>query len=383
MERFDVAVIGSGPSGANAAFHLAQKGLKTVLIEKDILPRYKTCGGGLVYRGRKRLSFDVSSVIEREFCEVDSYFHGTKLHFKNERNKPIISMIMRDSFDHLIVKEAQKHGVTLLQGHKVESITMGDYAVIHTNQKPIEARFVIAADGALSPVAKMVGWPETRLMCPALEYEIKVPVADFERLSTTVRFDFDVTPYGYAWCFPKKDHLSVGVGCFAETDKKFSLKSAYQIYLKTIGIHQVLEEQAHGFIIPVTARTDGFVKGNVFLIGDVAGFADPVTAEGISNAIYSGFLVSEAIAESHMSLDKATALYQAKLEENLLPDLLTSLKLSKIFYKQKKLRNFLLKPFGGKVSDMMTDVFMGDRSYPKDLNASIRRNLRKAIFGRL
>jgi hypothetical protein len=71
------------------------------------------------------------------------------------------------------------------------------------------------------------------------------------------------------------------------------------------------------------------------------------------------------------------------LEENLLPDLLTSLKLSKIFYKQKKLRNFLLKPFGGKVSDMMTDVFMGDRSYPKDLNASIRRNLRKAIFGRL
>jgi geranylgeranyl reductase family protein len=350
------------------------------LIEKEFLPRYKTCGGGLVYRGRTGLSFDVSSVIDREFYSIDIFFKGTNAPINTQKSKPIISMIMRDSFDHLIVQEAQKYGVTLLQGQKAESISMGEYAVINTSQQALEARFVIAADGALSPVAKMAGWPETRLMCPALEYEIKVSDADFARLSTAVRFDIDATPYGYAWCFPKKDHLSVGVGCFMKNDFKISLKASYQDYLKTLGIHEVLEEQAHGFIIPINARKDGFVKGNVFLIGDAAGFADPVTAEGISNAIFSGCLVAEAIIESDMNLNRAAQLYQSKLAESLLPQLQTAGKLAKIFYKYKTFRDIFLKLFGNKISDIMADVFMGERSYPKDLKASIFRNLKKIIF---
>lgn len=380
MEKFDVAVIGSGPSGASAAFHLAQKGLKTVIIEKEILPRYKTCGGGFVFRGRKAMSFDISSVVEREFCSVDILFDTKKLHFKTERKEPIISMIMRDSFDHLIVQEAEKLGVTLLQNHKVESISMGDYAQIMTSQGVVEARFVIAADGALSPVAKMAGWVETRMMCPALEYEIKVPEADFERLSTSARFDIDAVPYGYGWSFPKKNHLSVGVGCFMKNNEKINLKAYYQDYLKTIGIHEVLEEQAHGFIIPISPRTDGFVKGNVFLIGDAAGFADPVTAEGISNAILSGVLVAEAIAASDMNIEKASILYHEKLNEKLVPELQTGVTLAKIFYENRNLRNLLLKGFGQQLSETMTDIFMGERSYPKDIKASIKRKVKNAIF---
>lgn len=380
MEKFDVAVIGSGPSGASAAFHLAQKGLKTVLIEKEILPRYKTCGGGFVFRGRKAMPFDITSVVEREFCVVDIVFDSKKLHYKTERPEPIISMIMRDSFDHLIVQESEKLGVTLLQDHKVESITMGEYAQILTNHGVVEARFVIAADGALSPVAKMVGWTETRMMCPALEYEIKVPEADFERLATSARFDIDAVPYGYGWSFPKKNHLSVGVGCFMKNKEKINLKAYYQTYLKTLGIETVLEEQAHGFIIPISPRTDGFVKGNVFLIGDSAGFADPVTAEGISNAILSGVLVAEAIAESQLDLQKATNLYEEKLNEKLVPELKTGVTLAKIFYENRNLRNILLKGFGQQLSETMTDIFMGERSYPADIKASIRRKVKNAIF---
>lgn len=380
MEKFDVAVIGSGPSGASAAFHLAQKGLKTVIIEKETLPRYKTCGGGFVFRGRKSMSFDISSVVEREFNSVDILFDSKKLHFKTKRKEPIISMIMRDSFDHLIVKEAEKLGVTLLQGHKVEQISMGEYAAIQTNHGMVEARFVIAADGALSPVAKMAGWSETRMMCPALEYEIKVPDADFQRLSTSARFDIDAVPYGYGWSFPKKNHLSVGVGCFMKNSKKINLKAYYQDYLKIIGIDTVLEEQAHGFIIPISPRTDGFVKGNVFLIGDAAGFADPVTAEGISNAILSGVLVAEAIAESNVNVALAAQIYQQKLDEKLVPELQTGVTLAKIFYENKNLRNLLLKGFGQQLSETMTDIFMGERSYPKDIKASIKRKVKDAIF---
>ena len=55
MTHFDVAIIGSGPSGATTAFYLAEKGISTVIIEKETLPRYKTCGGGFVFRGRKNM----------------------------------------------------------------------------------------------------------------------------------------------------------------------------------------------------------------------------------------------------------------------------------------------------------------------------------------
>jgi geranylgeranyl reductase family protein len=285
MQSFDVAIIGSGPAGASAAFELAKSGISTVIIEKETLPRYKTCGGGLVFRGRKNMPFDVSSVVEKEFYEVDTYFANTPFKFTTNRNQPIVSMIMRDSFDNLIVEKAKENGVTLLQNHKVLDISFGDIQTIHTSEGDIKAKFIIAGDGALSPVSKIAGWKETRTVIPALEYEVEVPAADFERLSKNVRFDVDVIPFGYGWCFPKKNHLSIGVGVFVKTKQKMDLKKYYAEYLKTLGINEIITEEAHGFVIPVSPRTDTFVKNNVFLIGDSAGFADPILAEGISNAI--------------------------------------------------------------------------------------------------
>lgn len=379
MKHFDVAIIGSGPSGASTAFHLAKKGISTVIIEKESLPRYKTCGGGFVYRGRKNMPFDISTVIEREFHTVDIYL-GKKLHFKTHRSKPTITMIMRDSFDNLIVEESKKLGVTLLENHKLTAISFeNDTATLTTNQTQVSARFVVAADGALSPTAKLAGWKnDTRTLIPALEYEVEVPEDDFNRLKNEVRFDIDAIPYGYAWNFPKKNHLSVGV---ASTKKaKINLKNYYKEYLKTIGITNILNETQHGFQIPISPRTDGFVKQNVFLIGDAAGFADPITAEGISNAIYSGVLVAEAISESNLQLKEAETLYLKKINTKLLPEINTALWLAKWFYEQKTIRNIMLKKYGQRFSEAMADIFHGDRSYPKDIKLKIKEKVKALVF---
>ncbi|MDT8414887.1 MAG: geranylgeranyl reductase family protein [Flavobacteriaceae bacterium] len=384
MELFDAVIIGSGPSGASTAIKLAEAGWKIALVEKEILPRYKTCGGGLVYRGRNYLPFDISSAVERELHQVEIIFGKKRpLIFKAQREKPIVTMIMRDSFDSLLVNQAKKHGLVIFEGEKIiglENAENKDWAIVNTDKRSIAAKFVIAADGALSPTAKLAGWPETRLMCPALEYEIKVSPTDFERLSKTVRFDMDVVPKGYGWCFPKKNHLSVGVGNFMKLTKTINLKTYYKDYLQTLGISNVLEEQAHGFVIPISPRTDGFVKHRVFLIGDAAGFADPVTAEGISNAILSGNLVAKALIESKANLDEATLLYQQYLDEKILPELLTGIQLAKLFYNNQKLRNLMLKKLGQMAAEAMTDVFMGVRSYPKDYKESIRRRLKLMVF---
>lgn len=380
MKSFDVAIIGSGPAGASAAFELSKSGISAVIIEKEILPRYKTCGGGLVYRGRKSMPFDVSSVVEKEFFEIDTYFSKINTKITTRREEPIISMVMRDAFDNLIVEKAKENGVALLQNHKVLDISFGEIQTIHTSEGDVQAKFIIAGDGALSPVAKIAGWEESRTIIPALEYEVEVPQVDFERLSKNVRFDIDVVPYGYGWCFPKKNHLSIGLGIIIKTKQKVDLKKHYREYLKVLGISEVLNEEAHGFVIPISPRTDTFVRNNVFLIGDSAGFADPVVAEGISNAIVSGVLAAKSIIESKLDPVRAAALYHEKLEQGLLPEIKTGVVLSKYFYQNKRLRNLFAKKFGNHLSNAMTDVFMGERTYPKDYKASIRRRIKEAIF---
>ncbi|MFL9838050.1 geranylgeranyl reductase family protein [Flavobacterium sp. ST-75] len=379
MKYFDVVVVGSGPAGAGAAFKLAEKGLSVAVIEKEKLPRYKTCGGGFVYRGRKMLPFDISEVVEKEFSQVDILI-GNEFHLITNRDEPVISMVMRDTFDEFLVKKVTEKGGIVIDNCKLNGLrNEDDKVVLSTTVEEITARFVIAADGALSPTAKMAGWDkDTRKLIPALEYEVEVYEADFERLSKTVRFDIDAIPGGYAWSFPKKNHLSIGVASSKRT--KINLKQWYQDYLVTLGIEQVITESQHGFQIPVSPRTDGFVKNNVFLVGDAAGFADPVTAEGISNSIYSGLLVAEAIIESDFDSKTAEELYLAKLNEKMLPEIKTGLMLSKFLYSQPKIRNLFMKKYGQRSFEAMTDVFMGKRSYPTDVMQTLSKRIKGMLF---
>jgi geranylgeranyl reductase family protein len=380
MKHFDVAIIGSGPSGASTAFYLGKKGISTVIIEKETLPRYKTCGGGFVNRGRKNMPFDISEVIESEFFTVDSYFNGGKIHYKSSKETPVITMIMRDSFDNLIVEKAKELGVVLLENHKLEQLVFTDEKIIlKTSQGDLSSKFVIAADGVLSPTAKMAGWKEeTRKLIPALEYEVQVSKEDFERLSKNVRFDIDAVPYGYAWSFPKKNHLSLGV--LTTKKGKINLKEYYRKYLKTLGLKEIIKEDAHGFQIPIAPRTDGFVKKNVFLIGDAAGFAEPITAEGISNAILSGKYVAEAIIESNLNTTTAEEIYLKKLNIKLLPELKSGVTLSKFFYKNNTIRNYILKKYGQHFSDLMVDILHGDKPFPTDVAKKLKAKIKEQLF---
>ncbi|MEO9569966.1 MAG: geranylgeranyl reductase family protein [Polaribacter sp.] len=380
MKHFDVAIIGSGPSGASTAFYLGKHGISTVIIEKETLPRYKTCGGGFVNRGRKNMPFEIEKVIEREFFGVDSYFNNGKIHYQSKKKKPIITMIMRDAFDNLIVEKAKEFGVTLLENHTLKSINFQkDKSILNTSQGNISTNFVIAADGVLSATAKMSGWKEdTRKLIPALEYEVEVSEDDFKRLSTNVRFDIDAVPYGYAWSFPKKNHLSLGV--LTTKKGKINLKEYYKKYLQTLGINKVIKEDFHGFQIPIAPRTDGFVKNNVFLIGDAAGFAEPITAEGISNAILSGKYVAEALIESNLNLNESKKLYLEKLNVKLLPELNSGVKLSKFFYHNNTARNFILKKYGQHFSDLMVDILYGDKPFPTNVSKKLKEKLKESLF---
>ena len=98
---YDVIVVGAGPGGATAARFCAKAGLKTLLIEKERLPRYKPCGGCLSTKTVHLLGFDLSPVIENTiygakftYCSKDPFFIESK--------DPIAFLVMRDRFDQLL-----------------------------------------------------------------------------------------------------------------------------------------------------------------------------------------------------------------------------------------------------------------------------------------
>lgn len=362
MARYEVVIVGAGPAGSCAALRLAKQGVKVALVDKATLPRYKTCGGGIVHRAVKYLPVDISPVVERKCLIVEYNLFASNLHFDVIRDQPIISMTMRDSFDNLLASEAQRAGAEIIHGCEVLNVHRNPNSIVlETKKEVLNTNFLIAADGALSIVAKKTGWQETRLLIPALECEVYVDDRTLENFSKTARFDFDLVPDGYAWVFPKKDHLSIGVLSMKRGNIK--LTNFLKRYLEILRITAVIKIEQHGFIIPVNPRKDELMKDRVLLIGDAAGFADPITAEGISFAILSGHIAADALVKGSLKKDLVKEIFDHEIQEKILNELKIGKILGRLIYNYPKVRTTLFRLYGNKLTKAMTQVFMGEKSY--------------------
>ncbi|MGF1533162.1 MAG: geranylgeranyl reductase family protein [Bernardetiaceae bacterium] len=378
--EYDLIVVGSGVSGSMTAYRAAQAGLRVAILEKETLPRYKTCGGGLTYQARQLLPDLPPEVLEYEGYEVDLHFIQQDRTYRVRREQPVVSMAMRANLDQFIAQQAQNAGAILHDQTRFEGATpTGKGWNVQTSQGKISTQYIIAADGANSLVAKQLGWKkETRLMARATEYEVYVSPEEQARLSERTRIDFEGIPAGYAWVFPKRDHLSIGLGMFMGTRKtqKENLHQRTAEYMDWLGIRSPREVARHAAQIPVSPRTDGFARQGVFLVGDAAGLADPITAEGISNALLSGRWAVEAILAAEGESTQAEALYHQQLEQKLLPSLNKGRKLAWVMYQKPKWRNWLFEQQGQRLAENFTDLMMGRRGYP-DAKAVLQRIAQK------
>jgi len=269
---FDVLIVGSGPAGASAAFALARQGVAVAMIEKEIMPRYKACGGGIVRRTLDLAPIDLSPAIEHRCCCVDLNFLSSKRTLRLDRNEPVISMTMRSNLDALLAEAAMNAGAQLFDDHQALNLTqLADGIELRTNRRTFRGKYVIAADGASGCLARKAGWTQGLQLFPALEFEIRAEEHVLDKFRRSARFDFDLLSAGYGWVFPKKSHLSIGI--LSMQSRAARLRPIMSDYVRMLNMSnfEILEQRS--FSIPLQPRADGFMRRRTLLVGDAAALA--------------------------------------------------------------------------------------------------------------
>jgi geranylgeranyl reductase family protein len=332
------------------------------IVEKARPPRYKTCGGGVLRRAMALLPADLRLAVERECHVAELVHHAPDFRFVCQRREPIVSMVMRDRFDHLITAAAVKAGAQLMPDTTVLDVVAFDGGVrLVTSRGELRTRFVIAADGVAGVVARKTGRPELRQVFPALECEVTLTSAEMAPWLMAARFDFGAIPAGYGWVFPKREHLSIGVGTTRRGGA--NLAEAYRRYVGRLGLGRPVREERHGYMIPCRPREGMFEVPRVLFVGDAAGLADPITAEGITGGILSGQLAARAILDARLNPPEAVARYRTTLEARWLGELRIARWLAWVLYDCPRLRVALFRRHGQRMSELMTRIVTGETSY--------------------
>lgn len=376
LKQVDVVIVGAGPAGACAAAHLAEAGHSVLLVEKAQLPRRKVCAGGLVKRAYQHLPPELDFPVQAICDRLESRVQGSGIHLV-EHEDALIKMVDRHHFDHALVQHAVRLGAELWQGTSAHAVKHDAHGVtLDTSAGRVQAGYVVLAEGANSQMANQI-WGHQPRNIPALEIDVYASPDVLAAYQGRAIFDLAAIAEGYGWIFYKGDHLSVGVTSYRQG--KVDVRGALQAYLSRNGFDQPSQQRdRRGFVIPVRPRQD-LVRQRVILVGDTAGFADPISAEGLSYAIISGRAAAQAIARHSDDPRQMAAHYLDLIRAPILDELASARRLALLLYRLPWLRNLLLRRLGRHCQKAMRLVISGQRRFA-DL-ASFRRIARHLVSG--
>lgn len=301
LHTAEVIVVGGGPAGSTVAGHLAERGLDVLVLDKDRFGRNKPCAGGITARALSALGFALPEKIVREECHVFRAVMGDKVR-EVRFSEPYAITVDRRELDAFLLQRAEQLGAVVHMNEEVLAVQpQTDGMLVQTAEAAYRAPLVIGADGFPSRVARTFGRKGLLTAAACLCADVSLP-SDSSRFHGVLETHWGLFRWGYAWVFPKKDHLSVGLGTWDGCRK--DLKSLWARFVLSQGLPTA---KAKGHLIPIGGTTQLITADNLILVGDAAGFADPLTGEGL----YHAFASAREAADTILSLKRSGLPYTA------------------------------------------------------------------------
>lgn len=365
-KTYDVLIVGMGPAGSTAAYELSRAGMSVLGLEKQMHPRYKVCGGGLSARIDQILESDFNAVVEHTVYGVQ-FTYGGQEPFLIESSRPIAYMVMRDRFDHLLVEKARRAGTEVHEDERaVGFIPLPEGVEVITDRGRYRTKVLIGADGANSLVAQRL-FPRRRPRgMPTLESEIGIGQAPVYPGEGKVLIDLGATASGYAWIFPKKERLSIGVAEFR--GRAASPKGVFERFVRDEkGLASMEVPQPCGHPLPLyTSRGDmapaGLVSHRALLVGDAGHLVDPLFGEGIYYAVRSAQIAAASVLGIFHDQRRSLLDYEQAVTREIYSEFRIASRVARIVYTFPRLCHRLMHRYQ-EVINLYYDVLQGRETY--------------------
>jgi geranylgeranyl reductase family protein len=335
MRSVDVVVVGAGPAGTSAAITLARAGRDVVVVDKARFPRDKICGDGLTTSALRHLEqLGLRPEAVPSWQSVDDVVvrspSGRTVRFPLPRDRGQFAVVARRAdLDEALVQLARDAGAAVHDGHGLEAATLTDDGVrvdAH-GLDPIRASFAIGADGMWSPLRKALGVAPEGYLGDWHAFRQYFRATTPSSRDLHVWFEPDLLP-GYAWSFPLPDGaVNVGFGITrGGAIRTRDMRSLWPQLLErphvraVLGDDAVVESAHRAWPIPAAVDDAMLTHGRALFVGDAARATDPMTGEGIAQALLTGQLAASAILEHACDPSAARASYEREVRRHLLAD---------------------------------------------------------------
>jgi geranylgeranyl reductase family protein len=372
--KYDVIIVGGGPAGATAGYVLSDFGLRVLIIDKSKFPRDKPCGGLLSY---KTIKF-----VDRIFNEQDSLRKNNIINFESNhyevfhKDKLIVRgisdihfyMVERQIYDTFLLRKAQESGAEVIEGDMVKVVDLSKSEVTTATGKIFKANFIIGADGANSIVRK--NFPKERFDKEkwqhdlAMAFEVYVDRVEMKKEINCPILLFDQITWGYSWIFPNKNKLVVGLFGLNRTNKKAFLKSFHNFlsYLK-LDKSSIKKLKIKEHPVPYGNFMLNPIFKNTLLVGDAAGFVDPLFGEGIYYAQKSAEHASHAIYKTISKCVNLETTYLQALQKPIYQELIYSKKIRGLLFNYITPHYYPTKIMMNLLKRQIIELVQGIRSY--------------------
>lgn len=372
---YDVIVAGAGPSGSTAARKLSELGYDVGVFDEATFPRHKTCGGLLTEKTIALLDrvFGYSAQTLQKKGILDYISRGYEVHFRDTpltkgRSDLRFFFVKREVFDEFLLNEARKSGADVHEGEGVDELLEERTGIQTRTGRTVTADYVIGSDGVHSPIRKQLtesgdldepdgNWFHNL----AMALEAYVDRDDLPMEIDRPVIHLGAVNWGYGWIFPHSDRCLIGVGGLRRKNGNFrEVLDEYREFLGLGGVNCEIK----GHPVPYGNFVFQPYSNNILLSGDAAGLVDALSAEGIFYAQRTGELAAEAIHRSIRDHKAPGALYQALLNNHVLPEMRGSQLLRPMFFAGPgSLRRRHLKLLAKFMVNQLLELIHGKRVY--------------------